>query len=215
MRLKYKHIIFLFLAGFISSNFMQAQEKRITEKSEIVMTQSELDSLLAKLAKRKKEQLAKEKKRSAALSSEMTDDKEDVREEKSSESDVSDRIDREFDRLHRRMDFLIMNMNNSQPVVYGGNSGSDDQARMIYNIQPNQGQPVVPGAEENDGQPQQQPQSNLVPGQQSSSNDEATEKEPEVDTAGAKETAKLQKQINDMSEQLRVLDTLGTMSKSG
>lgn len=216
MRLNCKHIIVLFLAGFIGSSFMQAQEQQIVEKSEIVMTQSELDSLLAKIVKRKKEQLAKEKKGSADLSSEMTDDKDkQAEEQKSAESGVNDRIDREFDRLHRRIDFLIMNMsNNRQPVVYGQTESSDDQARMIYNVQPNQAQPVVPGAEQNDGQ-QPQPQSNLTPGQTSKDDEVEDAKASKTDTAGVNESAKLQKQINDMNEKLRVLDTLGTMSKSG
>lgn len=61
MKLHYKYFTLILLSCFLASDLVHAQE-RDTEQGEIVMRQSELDSLLLKIVRYKKEQMAKESK---------------------------------------------------------------------------------------------------------------------------------------------------------
>ncbi len=123
-----------------------AQEEKDTKSGEIVMHQSELDSLLNKIKRYKQKQRDKERKAQKALSKARYDSimgysGGSQRPETASRGAAypgssyynDERIFNEFARLNNRIDWMILNMNGGRAQFRSGNSqGGNGQPNVIY-----------------------------------------------------------------------------------
>lgn len=220
MKLHIKYIVLLMTAILLGVDTIEAQERYNTNESEVVMRQSELDSLLLKIRRYKQAQRAKEREIRKALSSAKYDSilgvastsnktkaAAEIPAYTESKSDLNDeRVYNEFARLNNRIDWMILNMNNGS-TPYRSNSmgaGGNGQPNVIYidsDNEPNRGQPFPPGMMGlQDDEVGANTAKNLV-------DDQAL-------NAAEAEANKLQGQINEMNEKIRVLGKLGASSDS-
>lgn len=162
MKLYYKYVCLLILACFLGGEFTFAQEKS-ADRSEIVMTQKQLDNIIAKLAERKRQQREKIRAiRESANESFYESLKEtplpvvyvvpqnyyqqpyDYRAERSvgnqqqqqSNADLSEfaqQMYKEFDRLNDRIDWIVLNMDQGSSAARTTHSVATDS----------EGQPMV------------------------------------------------------------------------
>src|SRR5690625_1918212 len=223
MKLYFKYIIFFFLICFFYSDFTFAQRSE-SEQSEIIMRQSELDSFLLKLVRHKKEQMAKQRKSRQLGIGKRYDSllhPEQKRKIKKGSDEASryseERIYNEFAWLNNRIDWLILNMSGGRTVsVPSGNiSVPGGDPNVIY-IQPgshSQQQPFSPGllygqadhgANVSSGRPGEVERSGFTD----------SEVKTEETYKPSEEEARLQSQIADLTEKVRVLDQLGETTQS-
>ena len=203
----------LFLAAMAIGSNLHAQNSKSND-SEIVMTQEELDSFLAKIAELRKQQIAKRKEMleiqyQAQLKSNQ---KEQKTSSSTSSSDGIERLQSELDRLNNRIDLLLLNMSNGgKGTTY---VPSQSGTTVIYQ----QPQPATqtPTVVVPQSAPQTQPQTeaktvlpdvnvNVQTPASSQANEEAIQKaKQEFDHSNAQ----LQSQMGNLSEEVRVLRLL-------
>lgn len=218
MKINLKYIALLLTICFLGMDQIHAQERRSSEESEIVMTQSELDSLLLKIRRYKQRELAKQRKYrqsdnvreyDSILAPKTKTTKSFAAPSENMDMQNQERIYNEFARLNNRIDWLILNMGNSNPQArtsYVPNSGSGSPS-VVY-IDPNSQtqKPFAPG----------------IMGEQmmpDNANQEKSAKSTETTTIPQEsyvspESQKLQDEINDLNEQVRVLGKLGETTQS-
>ena len=202
MNVTYKYILLLTVGlglGFLSN---AQDQKAKSSESEIVMTKAELKAFLSNIAEKKRAQIAK---RNSELrvnqefsnAFDYTDNKDD------------DRMYREFDRINQRIDMLMMNAGNRTNTYAAPQMQSPAQAPSVIYQQPAQATqaPTVIY------QPQQQ-QPLQQPGKSYSGT--ISEELVLVKPAGpSEETLLLQKQVNTLNEEVRVLTLLSKNKKDG
>lgn len=197
MNVTYKYM--LLLTACLGFGFLcTAQNQRAKAgESEIVMTKAELDSFLTKIADRKRAQIAKRK-------SELTVNQQfnDALAPKEKNQNSDERMYREFDRINQRIDMLMMNSGNRANTYVAPPMQAPVQPQppaIIYQQQPQlqlQALPQVP----------QQPARSY--------RDTVTEALSPVQAA-SDETLLLQRRVNSLNEEVRVLTLLSNNKKSG
>lgn len=218
MKIQIKYIALILIACFLGMDMVHAQERRSNE-SEIVMTQSELDSLLLKIRRYKQRELAKQreynhadnkKRYDAVLAPDGKKSDKNVQNREFGSMEM-ERIYNEFARLNNRIDGLILNMNSGQ--VASGTSyvpqSSGSSPNVIY-IQPDGSQsqkPFAPGIMGN----QMMDDANQPDKPKTSERVETPAEQPKTDSG---ETQKLQDEIAQLTERVRVLDRLGQTTES-
>lgn len=210
MKLRITYASLLIAALAIGSN-LHAQSSKSNE-SEIVMTQEELDSFLAKIAELRKQQIAKRKEMlEIQYQAQLKSNQKEQKTSAPSSSDGIERLQSELDRLNNRIDLLLLNMaKGGQGTTY---VPSQSGTTVIYQ-QPQPSSPnstvVVPHST-----PQPQPQTEtktVVPDVNvnvqtppSSANEEAIQKaKQEFEHSNAQ----LQSQMSNLNEEVRVLRLL-------
>lgn len=208
--------------GFLSN---AQDQKAKSNESEIVMTKSELESFLAKIAERKREQIAK-RNNELRVNQEFNNSfepKDNTYFEPKDNTD--DRMYREFDRINQRIDMLMMNAGNRMNTYAAPQMQQPAQAPAVIYQQPAQ----VPAAIYQQPaqapdiiyqQPaqaptviyQQQPPIQNPPIQKRELNEAPT---PFNANAPSEETLLLQKKVNTLKEEVRVLTLLSNNKKDG
>ncbi|MCC7030244.1 MAG: OmpA family protein, partial [Chitinophagaceae bacterium] len=189
MNVKYKYVL-LFTTCLWMGLTAKAQDQNPKNKeSEIVMTKAELESFLTNIADKKRAQIEKRKKELA-----MNQEFKNAFEPKEKPDDS--RLYREFDRINQRIDLLMMNAGNRMNNYGTAPVSSYPQAPAVFYQQQ---QPL---------QPQQQPQivySSTPPQIQATA-------EP---ASPSEETLSLQRTVNSLNEEVRVLTLLSQQKKDG
>lgn len=217
MKIQIKYIALILVACFLGMDMMHAQERRSNE-SEIVMTQSELDSLLLKIRRYKQRELAKQREYNHAENKRRADEvlapenryaNQEINKRREAGFMEMERIYNEFARLNNRIDGLILNMHTGNQVASGTSyvpQSSGSSPNVIY-IQPDGSQsqkPFAPGIMGNqmmDDANQPKPTERV----------ETPAQQPKADSG---EAQKLQDEIAQLSERVRVLDKLGETTNS-
>lgn len=230
MKLHYKYITLLLLCCFLGSDLIHAQEKN-TQQGEIVMTQAELDSLLLKIVRYKKEQMAKQSEYRYASNKGIDTI---LRGQRTTMSRATmgqpqeqgysfneERIYNEFARLNNRIDGLILNLGSSRgtssvPPRQTYSSPNQGQPNVIY-MQPDGGsdQPTLAPGFGMNTQPEGRTRTADGKSDQvviNTSKDE--DKMSDAELKRSQESAQLQNQINDLTEKVRVLGKLEETTES-
>ncbi|HLS31017.1 MAG TPA: OmpA family protein [Flavobacteriaceae bacterium] len=230
MKLHYRYFTLILFSFFLGSDLIHAQVKD-AEQSEIVMRQSELDSLLLKIVRYKKEQMAKERKYRYTKASESIDSILQPQEKsrmittpmdeqsKQQGSINEERIFNEFARLNNRLDGLILNMGttrgvSSVPPQQSFSAPSEGDPNVFY-IQPDgqQHPALAPGFGQSPSQqqfPNEGKKERII-----IDSGEDDQKLSDAEAQRLQESAKLQYQINDLTEKMRVLGKLEETSDNG
>jgi len=167
----------------------KAQDQNVkTNESEIVMTKAELESFLTNIADKKRAQIEKRKK-------ELSLNQEFKNAFEPKEKPDDSRLYREFDRINQRIDLLMMNAGN----------------RMNnYGTPPVSSYPQAPGVYYQQQQPLQPQQPQII-----YSNTPA-QIQAAIEPAGpSEETLALQRTVNSLNEEVRVLTLLSQQKKDG
>lgn len=230
--LKYKITLILLLV--LGMGQIQAQEKP-KQEGEIVMTQAELDSLLSKLVRIKKERIEKKKQQREELSTtKFARSSSDVERttysystkvvDPARENLHLDAIYREFDRLHNRIDNLMLNLMRS-----GESSQANDMRKeaspasfepVEVDVNFNYTPVVIDDAKAASRSDAKVPTSSFagdVLTTESSAEPAAfVEESPQavVDAKQIEEIQALKSQISEMNEQIRVLGNLEEQIKT-
>ena len=202
MNVTYKYILLLTAClglGFLSN---AQDQKAKSSESEIVMTKAELDTFLANIAERKRAQIAK---RNNEL---MVNQEFDYAfESKENKEKPDERMYREFDRINQRIDMLMMNAGNNRSNTYAVPQmqapAQQQTPTIIYQQQPQQ--QVLQ-------QPQQQPQQQPGNSYSGTINEKLVPVQP---AEPSEETLLLQKKVNTLNEEVRVLTLLSNNKKDG
>lgn len=200
MNLRVKYISFLLLAGMTCTEFAQAQSN-----SEIVMTPAELESFLANIANKKREQMTK-RKQELQINQQMN---ESFRTE-NVQSNTDDRLYREFDRINNRIDMLMMNSGGNMRTM-SGMAPAQQPSTIMY--QPQQQPLMYPNNLQYPNNFMQDPYrsgtTTIIRDGQAAAPVTAPASPIQND-----ETRRLQGQINALNEEVRVLTQLGNATRS-
>lgn len=227
MKLHYKYFSLLLLCCFLGNDLIYAQQKN-SAQGEIVMKQSELDSLLLKIVRHKKEQMAKQRAdRNVAGSRSIDPTLQPERTTMSAsmgqpQQDVGsyneERIYNEFARLNNRLDGLILNMGgsgagvSSVPPRQTFSTPGGGEPNVIY-MQPgsqNQQPTLAPGFGMNATQttPKEGKSDKVIIS--SGDGDKQSDEQAKLNM----ENAKLQNEISQLTEKVRVLGKLEEVTES-
>ncbi|MEO6831639.1 MAG: OmpA family protein [Chitinophagaceae bacterium] len=198
MNVTYKYVLLLTAClgfGFLSN--AQEQKPKFSE-SEIVMTKPELDSFLTNIAEKRRAQIAK---RNAELK--VNQEFNNALQSKENSVNPDERMYREFDRINQRIDMLMMNAGNRTNTYVTPPMQAPLQQQtptVIYQQPPLQ-----------QFQPQQQVQQ---PGNRyrGTFNEDL---EPAQPAGPSEETLALQRKVNTLKEEVRVLTLLSNNKKDG
>jgi outer membrane protein OmpA-like peptidoglycan-associated protein len=190
MNVKYKYLLLLTTCLWMGLMSKAQDQNPKTSESEIVMTKAELASFLTNIADKKKAQIEKRKNELA-----MNQDFKNAFEPKENQDD---RMYREFDRINQRIDLLMMNAVNRMNNYTSPPMSSYPQApALIYQQQLPQ-------------QPQQQQQPQII-----YRNTPPQVPSPIEREGPSEETLALQRKVNSLNEEVRVLTLLSQHKKDG
>jgi outer membrane protein OmpA-like peptidoglycan-associated protein len=189
MNVKYKYILLFTVCLWIGLSSKGQEQNAKTGESEIVMTKEELESFLKNIADKKRAQIEKRKQEIN-----MNQEFKNAFEPK---ENPDDRMYKEFERINQRIDLLMLNAGNRMSN-YSSTSPIPSYAQT----------PTIIYQQPQQLQLQQQPQivdRTIIP--------QVTE--PIEPTGSSEETLALQRNVNSLNEEVRVLTLLSQNKKEG